>query len=232
MKVKEDGDGGGGYAKEMSKEFIEAEMALFHQQCKDVDIIITTALIPGKPAPKLIKDYMLKDMKKGSVIVDLAAENGGNTEGCKKGELVEQHGVKIVGYTDFPSRLPGQSSALYANNISKLLLSMTNKENQFTIDLEDEVISRCIVTHKGLKLWPNPKPLPMLDAQKKETTTTKPVKEPPNPWMDTLKAAVGTSLGLGGFIGLGVLCPEPTFLGMVTTFTLAVIAGYQSVWGV
>lgn len=107
VKVKEDGEGGGGYAKEMSKEFIEAEFELFRNQAKEVDIIITTALIPGKPAPKLILDDMIESMKKGSVIVDLAAEAGGNTTRTVKNEVVEHNGVKIIGYTDLPSRLPG-----------------------------------------------------------------------------------------------------------------------------
>jgi len=132
VKIKEDGDGAGGYAKEMSPEFIKAEMELFHAQAKDVDIIITTALIPGKPAPKLITKEMVDSMKKGSIIVDLAAENGGNCEYCVKGEMIEtKGGVKVIGYTDFPSRLAGQSSALYANNITKFLQTMVTKDNQF-----------------------------------------------------------------------------------------------------
>jgi NAD/NADP transhydrogenase alpha subunit len=107
IAVKEDGDGKGGYAKEMTKEFIDAEMALFKKQAAECDIIITTALIPGRAAPELILEEHVKVMKPGSVIVDLAAENGGNCKLTVKGKIVERHGVKLVGYTDFPSRLSG-----------------------------------------------------------------------------------------------------------------------------
>ncbi|TAQ85208.1 hypothetical protein B7494_g6469 [Chlorociboria aeruginascens] len=140
VDIKEEGAGTGGYGKEMSKEFIEAEMKLFMQQCKDVDIVITTALIPGRPAPKLITEEMVAAMKPGSVIVDLAAEAGGNCVKTVPGQMVEHKGVKIIGYTDLPSRLPTQSSTLYSNNITKFLLSISPQENSFGIDLEDEVV--------------------------------------------------------------------------------------------
>ncbi|GJC93474.1 NAD(P) transhydrogenase beta subunit [Colletotrichum higginsianum] len=149
VDIKEDGSGAGGYAKEMSKEFIEAEMKLFYEQACEVDIIITTALIPGKPAPKLITKSMLEVMKPGSVVVDLAAEAGGNCEKTKPGELYTYKGVKIIGYTDLPSRLPTQSSTLYSNNVTKFLLSMAPKEKEFGIDLTDEVVRGSIVTLKG-----------------------------------------------------------------------------------
>jgi NAD(P) transhydrogenase len=121
VNIEEDGSGAGGYAKEMSPEFIKAEMDLFAKQAKECDIIITTALIPNKPAPKLILKEHVELMKPGSVIVDLASEAGGNCEMTKPGELNVHNGVKIVGYTDLPSRLAGQSSSLYANNISKFM---------------------------------------------------------------------------------------------------------------
>jgi NAD(P) transhydrogenase len=121
VTIEEDGSGAGGYAKEMSPEFIKAEMELFAKQAKECDIIITTALIPNKPAPKLILKEHVELMKPGSVIVDLASEAGGNCELTKPGELNVHNGVKIVGYTDLPSRLAGQSSSLYANNISKFM---------------------------------------------------------------------------------------------------------------
>ena len=117
LNLKEDGEGTGGYAKEMSKEFIEAEMALFAKQAKEVDIIITTALIPGKKAPTLITKQMIESMKPGSVVVDLAAEAGGNIETIRPGEIYTYKDVIHIGYTDLPSRLPTQSSTLYANNI-------------------------------------------------------------------------------------------------------------------
>lgn len=233
VKVAESGEGKGGYAKEMSKEFIEAEMKLFAQQAKEVDIIITTALIPGRPAPKLLTKEIVELMKPGSVIVDLASENGGNCEFTKKDELVLHNGVKIFGYTDLPSRLSGQSSSLYSNNISKFLQYMT-KNGKLDIDLKDEIIRGAIVTHKGDLLWPNPNP-PMLDAGK--AASVKPVahKTPVvevTPFQRTLRNAISTAIGIGSLIGLGVICPDPSFLAMTSTLSLAVITGYLSVWGV
>lgn len=231
----ESGAGVGGYAKEMSKEFIEAEMKLFHQQCKEVDIVITTALIPGKQAPKLITKEMIESMKPGSVIVDLAAEAGGNSEVTKKDEIVEYKGVKVIGFTDLPSRMSGQSSALYSNNISKFLQLMVSKDSKFNIDLADEVIRGAIITHKGDVLWPNPNP-PMLDAGK---GTEKPAEkksliqeQKASPFQKTLRTALTTAFSLGAMIGLGVVCPDPSFLAMTSTFTLALVGGYLSVWGV
>lgn len=138
----------------MSKEFIEAEMALFAKQCKEVDIVITTALIPGKPAPKLITKAMVDSMRFGSVVVDLAAETGGNCEYTKPGELVVQNGVKIIGYTDFPSRLPTQSSQLYSNNIAKLMQYIIGtitdpKQGIRGVDLKDDVVRQSLVTMAG-----------------------------------------------------------------------------------
>ena len=132
----------------MSKEFHEAEMRLFAKQCEEVDIIITTALIPGKPAPKLITKEHIALLKPGSVVVDLAAEAGGNCELTQKDKLITTDNyVKIIGYTDLPSRMSGQSSALYANNISKFFQSMIGKTNEFEVDLKDEVVRGAIVTH-------------------------------------------------------------------------------------
>ena len=162
-KMKESGEGHGGYAKEMSPEFIAAEMELFAKQCKEVDIIITTALIPGKKAPILITKDMIASMKPGSVVVDLAAEAGGNIETIRPGEVyTNSNGVVHIGYTDLPSRLPAQSSTLYANNITKFLLSMGDKERYF-VNLEDEVIRGSIILDKGNLLWAPPK----LDGQSK-----------------------------------------------------------------
>jgi len=122
-------------------------------------------LIPGKPAPKLITKQMVELMKPGSVIVDLASENGGNCELTEKGKIVVHNGVKIIGYTDLPSRMSGQSSALYSNNISKFFQSMINKNNEYEVDLKDEVVRGAIITQNKEVLWPNPNP-PMLDASK------------------------------------------------------------------
>ena len=231
--MEESGAGTGGYAKEMSKEFIEAEMKLFAKQCEEVDIVITTALIPGKPAPKLIKKDMVELMKPGSVIVDLAAENGGNCELTQKETLVNYNGVKIIGYTDLPSRMSGQSSALYSNNISKFFQSMINKGNEYDVDLKDEVVRGAIVTHNKEMLWPNPNP-PMLDAAK----TSKPKVEvkkdaaPPNLFNKSLRSALGLSGGLMTMMGLGFACTNPAILTMTSIFSLSVITGYFSVWGV
>lgn len=175
VDLKEEGSGGGGYAKVMSKEFIEAEMKLFMKQAKDVDIIITTALIPGRPAPVLITEEMVAAMKPGSVVVDLAAENGGNCELTVPGEISTHKGVTVIGYTDLPSRLPTQASTLYSNNITKFLLSMSPEPGHFGVDLNDEVIRRSIVTHDGVLLPtlppvapPPPKPASVVDQQKEE----------------------------------------------------------------
>merc|ERR1719210_1243697 len=157
---------GGGYAKEMSKEFIEAEMQLFHDQCKDVDIVITTALIPGKKAPILIKKYMIDDMKPGSVVVDLASEAGGNIETIKPGEVYNYNGVTHIGLTDFTSRLPTQASTLYANNLSKLLLSMSGTKAHYHLDMSDDVVRGSIVLNKGALAWPPNPPISVAAAAK------------------------------------------------------------------
>ncbi|MEX2515476.1 MAG: Re/Si-specific NAD(P)(+) transhydrogenase subunit alpha, partial [Gammaproteobacteria bacterium] len=137
----EDGSGTGGYAKQMSEEFIRREMEIFAEQAREVDIIVTTALIPGKPAPKLITADMVKSMRPGSVIVDLAAEQGGNCELTESGKVVNKHGVTIIGYTDLPSRLPTQSSQLYGTNLRHLLTDLTpEKDGVININMEDEVI--------------------------------------------------------------------------------------------
>jgi len=230
VKIKESGEGTGGYAKEMSPEFIEAEMKLFEQQCREIDIIITTALIPGKPAPKLIKNYMIDQMKPGSVIVDLAAENGGNCESTVKDTINVYNGVKIIGYTDFPSQMSGSSSSLYSNNISKFLLSMT-KDGKLNVDLNDDVTRGAIITQNKELLWPNPKP-PMLDAVKSQKKVEKKEEVVVDNFRKTLKTAISMAVSLGSVISLGVVCPDPSFLVMASTFSLSLIAGYQSVWGV
>ncbi|ESN99542.1 hypothetical protein HELRODRAFT_113658 [Helobdella robusta] len=232
VSVKESGEGGGGYAKVMSKEFIEAEMALFAKQAKEVDIIITTALIPGKKAPILITKQMIESMKPGSVVVDLAAEAGGNIETITPGQLTVHHGVTHIGYTDLPSRLPTQSSTLYANNISKLLLSFGQKDHYY-VDLKDDVIRGSIVSHQGQLLWPPPVIVdPSPPAAKKPAEVVKKEEAPPNYFMNTLKESFMYTAGLGGILGLGCVSPNPAFTTMVTTFGLAGIVGYHTVWGV
>nr|KMM68085.1 NAD(P) transhydrogenase [Coccidioides posadasii RMSCC 3488] len=234
VDIQEDGSGAGGYAKEMSKEFIEAEMKLFLEQAREVDIIVTTALIPGKPAPKLITDEMVAAMKPGSVIVDLAAEAGGNCTLTVPGQLVTRNGVTIIGYTDLPSRLPTQSSTLYSNNITKFLLSMNPEEKHFGVDPTDEVVRGSIVTHGGEILPPAPRPAPPPTPQPK-AASTEVSKESAElaltPFQKvsrevaTVTAGMGSALALGKFTG-------PLFMSNVFTAGLAGLIGYRVVWGV
>jgi NAD(P) transhydrogenase len=164
VAVKESGDGAGGYAREMSAEFNAAAAALFAKQCAECDIIVTTALIPGRPAPKLITAAMVAAMRQGSVLVDLAAEGGGNCEATVAGQkVVTPGGVTVIGYTDLPSRLPGQASALYANNVAKLLLSMGDKEGRLVTDLSDDVVRMSMATHGGAVTFP-PAPIAATSA--------------------------------------------------------------------
>ena len=161
LNVHEDGEGAGGYAKEMSPAFIKAEMAMFAAQAKDVDIIITTALIPNRPAPILITEEMVKSMKNGSVIVDLAAENGGNCALTEPGDVVERYGVHILGYTDLPSRLAPTASLLFGNNLTHLLADLGGASH-FHLDLADEVVRGALVLRDGELLWPPPARPPLV----------------------------------------------------------------------
>ncbi|KAI0748109.1 PNTB-domain-containing protein [Daedaleopsis nitida] len=231
VPFEESGEGQGGYAKEMSKEFIEAEMALFMEQCKDVDIVITTALIPGKPAPKLIKEEMVAAMKQGSVIVDLAAETGGNCAVTKPGELYVHKGVKIVGYTDLPSRLPTQSSTLYSNNVTKFLLSIGG-DGRFAINLEDEVVRGAIVLQNGNLLPPVPRPAPPPVAPPSAAKVAEAAEARAlTPWQSVSREVALVTGGLGSMIALGKLT-GPAFMSNFFTFGLAGLIGYRVVWGV
>lgn len=231
LKFEESGEGTGGYAKEMSPEFIKAEMELFAKQCKEVDILITTALIPGKPAPKLISKEMIESMKEGSVVVDLAAEAGGNIETTKPNELSVHKGVIHIGYTDLPSRLPTQSSTLYGNNISKFLLSLGPK-GFYHIDLEDEVTRGSIILKEGELLWPPPPPKVVPAPPPPPPRPVAVEAPPPSPFRDTLNSSLMYTAGLGSLYGFGVLSPNAAFNTMLTTFSLAGIVGYHTVWGV
>jgi H+-translocating NAD(P) transhydrogenase subunit alpha len=230
LHFEEDGSGAGGYAKEMSPEFIKAEMALFAAQAKDVDIIITTALIPGKPAPKLITREMVESMKAGSVIVDMAAEQGGNCEVTRPGEIYRYHDVAIVGLTDLPSRMANQASQLYGTNLCHLLKDMGGAEN-YTIDYDDEVVRGALVLHEGELKWPAPKPAapPQPVAAAPTATTAAPVavaKPAPKSkgwlWMILIGAAL---------IGIGIGAPE-SFLSHFIVFVLACFVGWQVIWNV
>lgn len=235
VELEESGEGTGGYAKEMSPEFIAAEMALFAKQCKEIDILISTALIPGKKAPVLISKEMVESMKPGSVIVDLAAEMGGNIETTIPGQLSKHAGVTHVGYTDLPSRLPTQASTLYANNISKLLLSFQGDKNHYYLDHVDEVTRGALVLEGGNMMWPAPPPPSMAAAAAAAAAAPAAVKaEPkvPDYFGNTLKDSLAYTAGFGTVMALGKTAPDHAFTQMMTTVGLAGLTGYHTVWGV
>src|SRR6202171_3192614 len=234
----EEGTGVGGYAKVMSEGFQKAQRETFAKQAKEVDIIITTALIPGKPAPKLITAEMIQSMKPGSVIVDMAAEQGGNTELTEPGKVVVKHGVTIIGYTDLPSRLATQSSTLYATNLFRLSEDLTKaKDGVYDVNMDDEVIRGTTVIKDGVVTWPPPAP---------KLSAAPPAKLPA-----TAPAAVpAAKKGHGGgepmsakalaimfvaaailFVSIGLYAPS-AFLGHFTVFVLACFVGYMVVWNV
>ncbi|TNM90859.1 hypothetical protein fugu_003148 [Takifugu bimaculatus] len=243
VDIKESGEGVGGYAKEMSKEFIEAEMELFAKQCKEVDIIISTALIPGKKAPTLIKREFVESMKEGSVVVDLAAEAGGNIETTKPGELHVHKGVTHVGYTDLPSRMATQASTLYSNNILKLLKAISPSKEYFHYEAKDEfdygtidhVIRGTVVMKEGKNMFPSPLPKTAPPAPVKQKTVAEMEAEKAaevSPFNRTMTSASVYTAGVSTCLALGIISPNAAFTQMVTTFGLAGIVGYHTVWGV
>ena len=231
LDFKEEGGGTGGYAKTMSKEFIDAEMALFAEQAKEVDIIVTTALIPGKPAPKLITAAMVASMKAGSVIVDLAAEQGGNCELTEKDAVVVKHGVTIIGYSNLPSRLANQSSQLYSTNLRHLLTELCpSKDGVINVNMEDEVIRGTTVIKEGKITWPPPPPT-LSAAPSKPTAapaaTVDHVSVAKHPFKELLPLLIA---GLVLF-SVGAVAPE-SFMAHFTVFILACFVGYQVIWNV
>uniref|UniRef100_A0A8C7HLC5 NAD(P) transhydrogenase, mitochondrial n=1 Tax=Oncorhynchus kisutch TaxID=8019 RepID=A0A8C7HLC5_ONCKI len=244
VHIKESGDGVGGYAKEMSPEFIAAEMELFAKQCKDVDILISTALIPGKRAPILIKTEMVESMKDGSVVVDLAAEAGGNIETTKPGELHVHKGVTHIGFTDLPSRMPTQASTLYSNNVLKLLKAISPDKDYFHFEPKEEfdhgtldhVIRGTMVMQEGKSLFPSPQPKtqpPAAPVKQKSVAELAAEKAAVvSPFQKTLTNAGVYTAGLSTCLALGLAAPNSAFTQMVTTFGLAGIVGYHTVWGV
>jgi len=230
VEIEEDGATASGYSKEMSKEFIDAEMALFKAQAAEVDIIITTAQIPGRPAPKLVLEDHVAVMKPGSVIVDLAASTGGNCVLTKNGEVyTTANGVTIVGKLN---QLPSQASQLYGNNLCHLLDDM-GKAEKFKIDMEDAVVSRAMVTYNGKINWP-PQPLPVSPAKPKvaavEIEDPKVVAERKN------KKETRSMIIRLGVIGLFLLMlgqsAPSEFMQHFTVFVLAVFVGWQVIWNV
>ena len=238
LDFEEEGSGTGGYAKVMSKEFIEAEMALFAEQAKEVDIIVTTALIPGKPAPELITAEMVKSMQDGSVIVDLAAEQGGNCALTEPDKVVTKHGVTIIGHTDLPSRLPTQSSQLYGTNLRHLLTDLTpEKDGVINVDMEDEVIRGTTVIKDGAVTWPPPAPT-LSAAPAASGAAAKPAQPParigPKELTVREKAIRATVLLVASGVSLAVVgaFAPPAFLAHFTVFVLAVFVGFQVIWNV
>jgi NAD(P) transhydrogenase subunit alpha len=234
VEYEEEGTGVGGYAKLMSEGYQKAQREMIYRQCIDCDIVITTALIPGKPAPKLITAGMVQYMKPGSVIVDMAAEQGGNCELTVPGEVVVRHEVTIIGYTDLPSRLSRQSSQLYGTNLLRLLEELTpNKDGVIDVNMEDEVIRGTTVIKDGTITWPPPPPKITAAPTEKMATAAGPVvpekKEPLLPaWAQTtLMLLVGGLL----FAGLGMTAP-PAFMEHFTVFVLACFVGYMVIWNV
>ena len=237
VQIEEEGSGSGGYAKEMSARYLEAELALFAAQAKDVDIVVTTALIPGKRAPKLITAPMVACMRPGSVIVDMAAEQGGNCELTRAGEAVVHHGVTIVGYTDLPSRMATQSSQLFATNVRHLVADLTpGKDGVIRIDMDDEVVRGATVVHDGALTWPAPEPKrpsvalhrPAAGAPPQVAAAVGP--RPGRAWGAPARALT-ICIAIAALLALGSFAP-PSFLSHLTVFVLAVFVGYQVIWNV
>jgi NAD(P) transhydrogenase subunit alpha len=235
VEYEEEGSGGGGYAKVMSEGFQNAQREMYAKQAREVDIIITTALIPGKPAPRLITADMVKSMKAGSVIVDMAAEQGGNCALTEAGKAVVKHGVTIVGYTDLASRLARQSSTLYATNLFRLTEELCKaKDGVIHVDMEDDAIRGLTVIRDGAITWPAP-PLKL-----PAPPAAKPAAAPPAPKghghgagapMSARALVILFAVAAALFWFLGAHAPA-AFLNHFTVFVLACFVGYMVVWNV
>ncbi|MDO4627477.1 MAG: Re/Si-specific NAD(P)(+) transhydrogenase subunit alpha [Pasteurellaceae bacterium] len=230
IDFKEEGGSGDGYAKVMSEEFNRRALALYAEQAKEVDIIITTALIPGKPAPRLITKEMVASMKPGSVIVDLAAATGGNCELSKADQVViTDNQVKIIGYTDLPSRLPTQSSQLYGTNLINLLkLLCKEKDGKIDINFDDIVLRGVTIVRDGEVTWPAP---PIKVSAQPQKAAAKPIeKAEPKPTDPRKKYGIMALVALL-FLWLASVTPS-AFLSHFTVFVLACVVGYYVVWNV
>jgi len=221
-----------GYAKEMDEDYKEREKQLYRDQCRDVDIIITTALIPGKPAPRIITAEMVASMRPGSVIVDMAAANGGNVEGTVAGEAVTtDNGVTILGYTDLAGRLPAQSSQLYGTNVVNLLKLLTpDKDGTPVFDLDDVVIRSMTVVREGELLWPPP-PAQVSAAPQQAAPRARPAEPEPPKRMSPV-ARLGITAAIGAALFLLVAISPPALQGHLTVFALAVVIGYYVIGNV
>jgi NAD(P) transhydrogenase subunit alpha len=240
VDYEEEGSGGGGYAKVMSEGFQQAQREMYAKQAREVDIIITTALIPGKPAPRLITAEMVQSMRPGSVIVDMAAERGGNCELTEPGKAVVKHGVTIVGYTDLASRLAKQSSTLYATNLFRLTEELCKtKDGNIDVNMDDEAIRGLTVVKEGNITWPPPPPKPSAappakpaaaaatPAAKKGGHGHGAASEP----MAAGKLAIMFAIAAVLFWFVGANAPQ-AFLAHFTVFVLACFVGYMVVWNV
>ena len=238
VQYQEEGTGAGGYAKVMSEGYQNAQRELFARQAMEVDIIITTALIPGRPAPRLITAGMVETMKRGSVIVDLAAEQGGNCELTVPGEVVVRHGVTIIGYTDLPSRLARQASTMYATNLLHLLEELCPaKDGAIVVNMEDEVIRGTTVVKDGVDhLAPaaaEARRGPGAEARRPPRRPRRPRRRgTPSPRPARCRACC-SGFGVAGLAlaGLGLVAP-PAFLAHLTVFVLACFVGYMVIWNV
>ena len=236
VDYEEEGSGGGGYAKVMSEGFLAAQREMYAREVKDADIVITTALIPGKPAPRLITADMVKTMKPGSVIVDLAGEQGGNCELTVPGEAVVRHGVTIVGYTDLVSRLAKQSSTLYSNNLLRLTEELCKaKDGNVVVNFEDDAIRGLTVVKVGELTWPAPPPkLPAAAPKPKDATPITAPKGHGHGSSEPMSVkSLATVFGVGAllFLLVGLYAPA-SFLSHFTVFVLACFVGYMVVWTV
>jgi len=234
LDVEGGGEGQGGYAKETTKEYHEAEVAMLAGQTKDCDIVITTALIPNRPAPILITEDMVRSMRRGSVIVDLAAEAGGNCACTQPGEVVKKHGVTIIGYMDLPSRLAPTASQLYGSNLVHLMTDMGGAE-KWRVDLADEVVRGALITHEGAVTWPAPKPAapPTPPAPKPSAAPSAAHGAPVAEESKGMHPAVGVGLATAaiGLAWLATVAPSE-LIAHVTVFALACVVGYQVIWNV
>jgi H+-translocating NAD(P) transhydrogenase subunit alpha len=236
VNYEEEGSGGGGYAKVMSEGFQAAQREMYAQQTKECDIIITTALIPGKPAPKLITAEMVRNMKPGSVIVDMAAEQGGNCELTEPGKAVVKHGVTIVGYTDLASRMARQSSTLYGTNLFRLTEELCKtKDGVINVNMEDDAIRGLTVIKEGAITWPAPALVVAAKPAPKPAAAPAAKKghghgEPSGP-MPAGQLAIVAGVAAVLFVLVGAYAPA-AFLSHFTVFVLACFVGYMVVWNV
>jgi H+-translocating NAD(P) transhydrogenase subunit alpha len=221
-----------GYAKEMSDEYNRRAEELYRQQCGDVDIIVTTALIPGRPAPRLITADMVASMKPGSVIVDMAAANGGNVEGTRPGErIVTDNGVTILGYTDLVGRLPTQASQLYGTNLVNLMKLLTpGKDGRLVLDFDDVVQRGMTVVRNGEKTWPPP-PVQVSAAAPAPTTPAPVAVSDKTPFFTPARKYATVGIGVVLLFLLTAFSPT-ALIGHFTVFVLAIVIGYYVIGNV